>query len=328
MRARERLRQRWAELQLAPDGRPRPEAPFARGPLAARVLALTIDGATAVGCRLPAHVAHALATAGGTAEWAVRPGKRRRLAANLAHAVGRPPDDPQVRRLVRLEIVNEARRSADLLWALGRPREFVSTTAFDGLEHVHAALARGRGMVLAGIHLGGWEVATAIPKVVVPVPTTAIVADDWLAWAIEHMRVTAGLGVLYRSATPLQAARILRAGETLLVLADDGAGHQPRSFPVRFLDGRVQMPAGVVSLARLARAPIVSFYVLPLGPRRWRVLVDPPVEPPGRREGDQGEQRVLQALADRWGEVVRAHPEHWAAVYPIRWLDGPGEAGV
>ncbi len=325
MSALDRLWGRWGELRLAPDGKPRPQAPFGQGPLAARVLAKVIDGATAVGCRLPARVAHALAVAGGTGEWAVRPSKRRRLAANLAHTVGLEPDDPAVGRLVRREILNEARRSADLLWALGKPDEFIATTEVEGLEHVRAAVARRRGVVLAGIHLGGWEVATAIPKVAVPVATTAIVADDWLAWAIEHMRVTAGLRVLYRSATPLGAARILRSGEALLVLADDGAGHEPRSFRVRFLDGWVLMPAGVVSLARLSGAPIVSFYVLPLGPRRWRVLVDPLVEPPHRDAGDEGEIVALQQLADRWSEVIRAHPDHWAATYPVRWVDGPAE---
>ena len=328
MSARRRLRDRWAELQLAPDARPRPDAPFGRGPLAARILAQVIDGATVAGCRLPTRVAHVLAVTGGTAEWAVRPAKRRRLAENLAHAAGRPPDDPVVRRLVRREILNEARRSADLLWALGKPEELADSTEIQGLEHVHAALAGGRGVVLAGIHLGGWEVATAIPKLAVPVPTTAIVADDWLAWAIEHMRVTAGLRVLYRTATPLRAARVLRDGEALLVLADDGAGHEPRSFRVRFLDGWVLMPAGVVSLARLAGAPIVSFYVLPRGPRRWRVVVDPPVDPPARGAGDEGERRALQQLADRWSEEISAHPDQWAATYPVRWVEGPERAEV
>lgn len=309
-------------LALAPDGRPRPDAPFGRGPLAARVLARVIDAAAFLGSRLPTRVAHAAAAAGGTAEWALRPGKRRRLAGNFARAVGRPPDDPIVRGLVRAEIRNEARRSADLLWALGRREAFVASVEVDGLEHVHAALGRGRGVILAGIHVGGWEVATALPHVLVPVPTTAIVADDWLAWAIEHMRTTAGLGVLYRSESMVRAARLLRAGEAVLVLGDDGVG-QPRGYPVPFAGGIAELPAGVVALARLCGTPVVSFYVLPRGPRRWHVLIDAPVEPPGRRSGRAGEEAVLRRLAARWTEVIRAHPEHWAAVYPIRWRDDP-----
>src|SRR6266542_3272214 len=114
------LRSELRSLTLAPDGAPRPQAPFGRGPVAARILAKVIDGSAWAGSHVPAPVTHALAVAGGHAEWALRPGKRQALATNLAHAVGLLPDDRQVRRSVRREIVNEARRSADLLWALGR----------------------------------------------------------------------------------------------------------------------------------------------------------------------------------------------------------------
>ncbi len=315
----EAVARRRRELLLAPDGLPRPDAPFGQGPLAARVLARVIDVAAWGGARLPAGPAHALARAGGTAEWALRPTKRRRLAENIGHAVGSRPGDPMVRSLVRAEVGNEARRSADLLWALGRPDELRATADFDGLEHVGEALAAGRGVVLAGIHLGGWEVATALAKIAVPVPTTAIVADDWLAWAIEHSRVTAGLRVMYRTEPALRAVRLLEAGEALLVLADDEWGAEPRGYDVRFLDSVARLPAGIVAFARLTGAPIVSFYVLPRAPRRWVVTIDSPVPAPGRREGRVGEQRVLQELADRWSEMIRACPEHWAATYPIDW---------
>jgi lauroyl/myristoyl acyltransferase len=317
------LRDAWARLALAPDGRPRPDAPFGQGPRAAHVLAKVIDAAAWGGSRLPAPVTHALAAVGGTAEWAIRPGKRRQLAQNMAHAVSGQPDDPEVRALVRAEVVNEARRSADLLWALGRPDELRATADFEGLEHVDAALAAGRGVLLAGIHLGGWEVATALAQVAVPVPTTAIVADDWLAWAIQHTRVTAGLRIMYRTEPGIRAARLLRAGEAVLVLGDDAWGDEPRGYEVRFLDTMCRLPAGVVSLARICGAPIVSFYVLPRARRRWVVTIDPPVQPPERRDGDDGERRALQELADRWSEMIRAHPEHWSAVYAMRWRESP-----
>jgi lauroyl/myristoyl acyltransferase len=320
------LRRRLGALRLAPDGEPRPEAPLGRGPLAAHVLAKVIDAAAWGGCRVPPRVAHALATIGGTAEWALRPQMRRALALNLAHAIDRAPDDPVTAMLARREIVNEAHRSADLLWALGRPDEMLRTTPVDGVEHAQRAAAEGRGLILAGIHVGGWEVATAVPRAVLPVPTSVIVADDWLAWAIAHMRATAGLRVVYRTEPAIRVARLLRGGEALLVLGDDGWGADPRGYEVRFLDGWAVLPAGIVSLSRLTGSPIVCFFVLPEGPRRWRVLIDPAVAPPGRREGPAGEQRVLQELADRWSEVIRAYPEHWAARYRIRWVQ-PGEQG-
>jgi lauroyl/myristoyl acyltransferase len=278
-----------------------------------------IDGAAWAGSRVPAGLAHALAALGGHAEWALRPGKRRRLATNLAHAVGSLPGTADVRRLVRREIVNEAHRSADLLWALGRPDELLASAELSGVEHARQAATAGKGLIIAGVHVGGWEIATAVPRAALPVPTTVIVADDWLAWAIEHMRATAGLRIMYRTAPAIRAARLLRAGEALLVLADDGWGAEPRTYPVRFLDATADLPAGAVALARLCQSPIVTFTVLPIGRRRWQVLVEPPVPPPPRDGGPDGEQAALQVLADRWSTVIRAHPDQWAAAYRIRW---------
>jgi lauroyl/myristoyl acyltransferase len=287
------------------------------------VLARVIDGAAWAGGRMPAGLAHALATFGGHAEWALRPAKRRGLALNLAHAVASHPGAADVRRLVRREIVNEAHRSADLLWALGRPDDLLASVELVGIEHAQRAAAAGKGLIIAGVHVGGWEIATAVPRAVLPVPTTVIVADDWLAWAIEHMRTTAGLRIMYRTAPAIRAARRLRAGEALLVLADDGWGAEPRTYPVRFLDSSADLPAGAVALARLCGSPIVSFTVLPAGRRRWQVLVDAAVAPPDRDGGPDGEQAALQILADRWSELIRAHPDQWAAAYRIRWHVAP-----
>lgn len=298
-------------------------APFGRGRTAARILARVIDGSAWAGARVPAGVAHALATAGGTIEWAVRPGKRDRLARNLAHAVGAAPTSRHVRRLVREEIRNEAHRSADLLWALGRPDEFLATVELDGIELAQQAAEAGRGVILAGTHLGGWEVATAVPAATLAVPINVIVADDWLAWAIEHARAAAGLQVLYPNEAALTGVRLLRRGEALLVLGDDGR-HASRKALVRFLDSSARLPTGVASLSRLSGAPVVSFAVLPVARRRWRVVVSPALDAPAPEDGTAGDELLLQQLADQWSAQIRAHPQHWAASYRIDWTEEVG----
>ncbi|MCS7008230.1 MAG: hypothetical protein NZL88_11815, partial [Gaiellaceae bacterium] len=161
-----------------------------------------------------------LARIGGTIEWALRPAKRRRLAENLSHVLGLPPEHAAVRSLVLREVRNEAWRSADFLWAIARPEELLATTEVAGREHVEEAAARGKGIVLVSLHVGGWEVATALPRHVVPVPTTAVVSDDWLAWAVERLRVRAGLGILYDTEPITKALHLLRRGEALLLLGD------------------------------------------------------------------------------------------------------------
>jgi KDO2-lipid IV(A) lauroyltransferase len=312
------LADRLAALRLAPDRAPRPDAPFGQGPFAARVLRGAIVGASAVAGRAPVGVIRPLTVAGATIEWASRPAKRRQLAANLCHTLGLPPDHPEVKRLVRREVRNEARRSADFLWALAKPDELEATTEVEGREHIVEALARGHGVLLVSTHVGGWEVATALAKVIVPVPTTAIVTDDWLAWAVEGLRIRAGLRLMYDSEPVAKAARLLRNGEAILVLGDYAKAWM-RTYPVRLLDAVVELPAGAVVLARLCGAPLVPFTVLPVAQRRWRVEIEPPLYPPPRNGGVEAEKALLQALADRWTVTLKAHAEQWAAVYPMTW---------
>ena len=314
------LRRRVEALRLAPDGEPRPGAPFGQGPLAARALRGAILGASAVASRLPVSVVRPLTTVAATVEWAARSAKRRQLAENLCHTLGLPPARPEVKDLVRRELRSEARRSADFLWALARPGELVATTRIEGGEHLDAAVSRGRGVLLVSTHVGGWEVATALARAIVPVPTTAIVTDDWLAWAVEGLRVRAGLGIMYDSEPVSKAARLLRDGEAILVLGDY-AKDWMRTYPVRLLDAVAELPAGPVVLARLCETPLVPFSVLPVAPRRWRVEFEAPLEPPPRDGGEEAERAVLQELADRWTVTLRANAEHWAAVYPMTWLD-------
>ena len=127
---------------------------------------------------------------------------------------------------------------------------------------------------------------------------------------------------MYRQAAALRSVRRLQAGEAVLLLGDNSefAGHTHR---VRFLDSEVEMAAGVAALARLAGSPIISFTVLPLGPRRWRAAMDPPIEPPPPDLGKAGEQAVMQQLADRWSEAIRANVEHWAMAAPLYWVEEP-----
>ena len=91
-----------------------------------------------------------------------------------------------------------------------------------------------------------------------------------------------------------------------------------RTYPTRLIDGVADLPAGAAMLSRICGSPIVSFTVLPLAPRRWRVDIEPPLYPPAQKSVE-AEKVLLQELAERWTVALRAYPEHWAAVYPMTW---------
>jgi lauroyl/myristoyl acyltransferase len=260
------------------------------------------------------RVIEPLAVLGGTLEWAFRPAKRRVLAVNLAHAVGRPAGSRTVRRLVRRELQNEARRSADLLWAIGRPGEFGDRTRVTGAGRAAAIARAGRGIVLVGAHVGGWELAAPLATALFERPATVVVTDDWLAWAADGIRRTAGLRVVYDTGPLVDVVHGLRRGEVFVVLFDIAAAG--RVHRVHLLGCDVDLPAGAVVLARLGRAPLVPFAVLREAPRQWRVDIGRPIEPAVDRAGDV---RALQRLADAWSPILSALPDQWAAVEPLHW---------
>jgi KDO2-lipid IV(A) lauroyltransferase len=275
-----------------------------------------------VHARLGVRTSHRLAALGGNLEWALRPGKRANLRTNLAHALARDPDDPLVRATVRREFVNEAYRSADFLWSVAAPDEVVARTELVPGDRLEAALAAGRGAILASGHIGGWEVVTAMSRTL-GVRVTAIVDHDWIARAVMGVREHAGLDLLPNDRSPRQALRSLAAGGVVVVLFD-----QPklwmRCHTVRLLDGEVALPSGPAGLSRLGQAPLVPFAVLPSGPRRWRIELHEPIPPPPRHGGRAAEQETSQVLADALSRILRAHPEHWAAVDPMPWRNGAG----
>jgi lauroyl/myristoyl acyltransferase len=295
--------------------------PFGQGPAAARVLRRVIDVAAMAGGRPPPELSVRLATIGGTLEWAVRRRKRRVLAENLRHALGPEADERALTRATRQEIINEGRRSADLLWAIAHPERAARAIRVEGMQTLRAALARGRGLILAGPHIGGWETIVPLVSTVPDVSVTALVEDDWLAWAMDDVRRRSGLEIVSISEPPLRALNALRAGQVLIVLADV-AQPQMRTVEVTLLDAPIRLPAGPAALARISGAPIVPFAALPIDTRAWRMWTGTPIEPPARRSGRDGETAAMQQLADSWSAVIRAHPTQWAAVYPLPWLDG------
>ena len=72
--------------------------------------------------------------------------------------LGLPPGSPEVRRLARRAFQNYGRMLADftLIAALSAD-ELRARVSFTGLSHVDAALARGRGCILALPHMGSWD---------------------------------------------------------------------------------------------------------------------------------------------------------------------------
>src|SRR5260370_5091459 len=135
--------------------RPRPHptaAPAASGELGRRppLLAASYRAGARILRVVPAGFRHAVAAPGGTAWYWLSKSQRRAALDNYAVVLGRERSDPQVARLARRAFQNYGRMLTDfVLMGSLTPNDLIERTTIGGREHLDAALARGRGVIMA-----------------------------------------------------------------------------------------------------------------------------------------------------------------------------------
>ena len=89
-----------------------------------------------------------------------------------------------------------------------------------------------------------------------------------------------------------------------------------------FLGGRAAFPTGPLVLASLLRAPVVLFYGVRTGPRRYDVRFAPFADAIALRRASRAEdvRGWVQLYADALATACRAHPYNWFNFFPF-WQD-------
>ena len=202
----------------------------------------------------------------------------------------------------------------------GRPRGFRIDT--EGLEHLAAIVAGGRGCILLGAHLGSFEVLRAVAGAC-PVPV----------WALMFRRNAGALTALLDRLAPDLCRRVLEIGdpasmirahecvargEIVGILADRSPSGQ-RRISAPFLGSPAAFPAGPFILASTLAAPVLLFHGVRTGSRRYAVRFEP--------FADRVVLRRASRTADLHGHVTRfaaaleracrAHPFNWFNFYPF-----------
>lgn len=260
----------------------------------------------------------------GTGIYAIDRRRRERTVAN--HMRRRPDLAPtEARRLARRSYAEYARTTVDFLWANAMdPGEVRRRSRIDGDEHLEAAVAGGRGAVVALAHYGNWDMAALIAlarglrlaTVMAPIGPPAI--TGLVVWARERNAMEVF--------TPDRAARgLVRAlseGRFVALLCDIPGGGPVCT--VQYCGGPVEFSTVPAWLGSRHGAPI-----LPVACRRagrgdpeYVVEVLPPVEA-GRHERPAV---IMQRLAGCLETLVDRDPGQW---YPFStvYTEAAGDAG-
>ena len=244
---------------------------------------------------------------------------------NLRRIYGPDFGGAAMRRAVAATFDSYGRYFYELFRLPGASRAWIDAHMhITGFEHVQSAIDDGRGVVIALPHLGNWDFAGAwfsgrVPEITVV--AELLEPPELFDWFV-HTREQLGMHVVPLTANAAaEVLRALRANHAVCLLCDrDLTGD---GVEVEFLGERTTLPAGPAALALRSGAPLipVGCYFRPNGHHEAHVLEPIPTERTSRIRDDVA--RVTQELADRFGELIRAAPEHWHLMQPNWPSDRP-----
>jgi KDO2-lipid IV(A) lauroyltransferase len=245
--------------------------------------------------------------------------RRRRIGLdNLAAAFPESSADER-RRLVAACFRHFGAAFCDALSAIRFDRvELCSRVTTIGLDHLAAAEAAGRGVILLSAHFGNWEIVPALvatargPMASVGRPADNPYVDRW----IEAVRTRFGNRYLAKRGSVRELFRSLRAGERVGLLIDQRVRPE-EGIDVPFF-GRPALTSPIVArLALRTGAPIVPAFGDHLPGGRYRVEFHPPI--PAEGEDDEaGTLALTRRAIAACEQVIRGAPERWLWLHR-RW---------
>jgi len=176
-----------------------------------------------------------------------------------------------------------------------------------GLEHLDAALERGRGAILVHGHFGPVHLPLVVlARLGYPMKQIGLPSDEGLSWIGRN--VAFRLRLRYEGKLPAQiihADSFLRPaftwlrGNGVLMVTGDGSGTEElvgRQLDCRFFRQPVPFPLGPSLLAGKTGAAIVPLFVTPGVNKTYRLVIEEPLV--SEKTGDDG-------AAEMTGEFVR-----------------------
>jgi KDO2-lipid IV(A) lauroyltransferase len=283
-------------------------------------------GAAAFARSLPEPVVGAVARSLSLAMAAGMRDRRHMIERHLQRASARPLTPLDRQRAVQQAFASYAHywMEAFRLPTLGAARINAGLT-HEGIEHIEAARAAGKGVILATPHLGAWDFGGAwlalngFPLTVVVEPLDPPELFDWFAsWRTSIGLTVEPLG----PAAGTHLLRVLKDGGIVALLSDRDIGGT--GVEVEFFGERTTLPSGAATLALRTGAAIIPVAVYFDGKRNHHAVVRPalPVERSG--EGFRADvTRVTQDLADALEALIRRDPTQWHLLQPNWPSDRP-----
>jgi lauroyl/myristoyl acyltransferase len=296
--------------------RPEPTAASAAGHGQSRRPPL-LGASYRLGARLlrvvPPGIRNAAAAPGGSAWFWLSRAQRQAALDNYATALGLDRSDPEVARVARRAFQNYGRMLMDFL-LLGSltPAELLTRMSIDGREHLDAALARGRGVIMAVPHMGSWDMAGAYGGALgYPMAAVAERFPGSLNDAVVRTRARFGMNVIMLGRAAVRSITQALAANSIVALLCDL--EQGPGVEVNFFGRRAVVPGGPAAIAIKSGAALMPACQYVVAPGRHHVHLDAPLT----WTAGETKENLMQQVVGRFEEFIAARPDQWYAFRPM-----------
>lgn len=199
------------------------------------------------------------------------------------------------------------------------PAEIAARCDFIGVEHVHEALARGRGLIFITAHYGSWETAgLAATAIVGPMTTVARTLDNRLLAAdLERVRAQTGATIVERRSAARALLKTLARNGVVALLPDQAV--QPREgVLVPFLGRPAWTTDAPAKLAARLGSTIVFAFCIADAAGRHRLEFEDSIRVDELSEEEKETVELTTRINDVLSRRIAARPELWLWMHD-RW---------
>jgi len=190
---------------------------------------------------------------------------------------------------------------------------------FEGLDHLRAARARGRGVLIFSAHYGNWELGVLLlgylgaPVGIITRPLDNPLLEDFF----RETREASGNRVIGKRSAVRETLRALHAGMGVAMLIDQNVRSGARVF-VDFFGRPASTTPTLALLALKTGAPILPMFSFPGPHGSYRFICLPEVAVPATGDRDADVRALTQECTRIIEEQARARPGCWLWMHE-RW---------
>jgi Kdo2-lipid IVA lauroyltransferase/acyltransferase len=241
---------------------------------------------------------------------------------NISIVIGKDPDSPEVKRIVRKIYCNWFLNVTDFLkHPLVKIEKFNERIELIGKEHLDNELKKNKGAILFTAHIGNFEwgacrLATAGFKIWGTALTRKSVRTMLF---FEKRRLAKGLKTLYVNKVMLNIFRILKNNEVLAIPSDFDPLGTARIY--KFFGHDAHIPSGPVEIALKSGAPLLPSFIWRKDKYNHKLIIGPPIDLiPDTGNGTDREEILklnMQKMISVMEKYIHEHIEQWEMFHDI-----------